>query len=658
MAKVANTTLDKIALSVRMLAADAVFKAKSGHPGLPLGLAELGALLFSEVLRYDPADPSWMKRDRLVLSAGHGSMWLYSLLHLSGYDLSLAQIKQFRQLRSRTPGHPEYGHTPGVETTTGPLGAGFSNAVGMAIAERMLSDKFPSLIGNYTYAVSGDGCMMEGVTSEAASLAGHLGLSKLIVFYDSNHITIEGDTSLAFTEDVAKRYEAYNWQVLRADAYDYEGLRAAIAAAQNEKNKPSIIICKSIIGKGAPTMQGTEAVHGAALPAKEMAAMKKKFGVGDQLFYIHPEATAFFAKKKKELAQEHATWTADLKSWKSAKKENARAWDSYFKQSVADIKWPTYKAGESVATRKANGACIEAISKTVEWFAGGSADLEPSNNTKMTARKSFAAGVPSGRMMHFGVREHAMGGAVNGMTLYGGLRAFGATFLVFSDYMRPPIRLASLMKIPSLFVFTHDSIFVGEDGPTHQPVEHAPSLRLIPNLRVFRPADAEESVVAWKVALFQKSNPSAMLFTRQNLPVLKKPARWTLDARKGAYVVHGKASSDVVLVATGSEVAPALEAAGLLEKKGVSVRVVSMLCKELFDAHEAKWRNRIIPAGSRVIIVEAAAPFGWDSLRPIGQVGIDGFGKCGPAEKLKEYYGLTGVKIAARIRAILAKNSK
>ena len=657
MAKVNDKILEKIALSVRMLSADATRKANSGHPGLPLGLADLGALLFGEVLQHNPSEPQWISRDRLVLSAGHGSMWLYSLLHLSGYKISLDDLKKFRQLHSKTPGHPEYGHTDGVETTTGPLGAGFSNGVGMAMAESMLRKKFgASIVSNYTYVVSGDGCMMEGITSEAASLAGHLGLGKLIVFYDSNGISIEGSTDLAFTEDVGKRFAAYNWQVLKANAHNFDNLRNAISSAKKETKKPTIIICKSTIGKGAPTMAGTAETHGAPLPAEEIANMKKKYGISaKQAFFVDPDAKKFFVKKQQASKETYKKWKQNWTSWKK-KPQNTKDWDAYFKQSTEKIKWPSYKEGDSLATRKANGACIDAISKVSQWFTGGSADLEPSNNTKMPSQKSFFASTPQGRMLHYGVREHAMGGVVNGLTLYGGLRAFGATFLVFSDYMRPAIRLAALMDIPSIFVFTHDSIFVGEDGPTHQPVEHVPALRLIPNLRVFRPADAEESVLAWRMTLAQKKTPNALLFTRQNLTVFKKPKSWKEDARKGAYVVKtfGSSSNHITLVATGSEVSPALEAAKILSKKN-KVSVVSMFCKERYDAQLDKWKNSIIAKNSQVIIVEAGIPMGWDSINPVGQVGINSFGACGPAGKLKEYYGLTGEKIAQKIGDILKK---
>ncbi len=663
MSKVNDIILNGIALSVRMLSVDAISKANSGHPGLPLGLAELGALLFAEVLSYNPADSQWKGRDRLVLSAGHGSMWLYSLLHLSGYKVTLSDIKKFRQFGSKTPGHPEYGHVDGVETTTGPLGAGFSNGVGMAIAERMISKKFKGIINNYTYVVSGDGCMMEGITSESASLAGHLKLGKLIVFYDSNGISIEGSTDLAFTEDVSKRYASYNWQVLKVNAHNYESMRKAIAEAKKEKNKPSIIICKSIIGKGAPTLQGTEKVHGAPLPQKECEAMKRKYKIDPQKqFYIDPNAIVFFAKKKKKNIELCMSWNKKLSQWKKTSIKNKREWDGYFdKKTTKNIQWPQYKKGDSLATRKANGACIEAISQVAEWFTGGSADLQPSNNTKMS-RKSFTANNWDGRMMHYGVREHAMGGIVNGMTLYGGLSVFGATFLVFADYMRPALRLAAIMKIPSNFIFTHDSIFVGEDGPTHQPVEQLASLRLIPDLRVFRPADAQESVLAWEMAFSQKkhnlkSSPNALLFTRQNITVFDKPTGWQENAKRGAYVVvsykQKKKGDDLTLVATGSEVSVALEAAKILSKC-YTVRVVSMFCKELYDdKKEKKWKETIIPHNSKVVVVEAGVPMGWDSIRPIGHVSINEFGSSGPASTLAEYYGLVPAAIAKKVETFV-----
>lgn len=651
MSKINDKIVDSIANSVRVLSADATRAANSGHPGLPLGLADLGALLFSEILKYNPKNPQWINRDRLVLSAGHGSMWLYSLLHLSGYNISLSDVKRFRQFKSKTAGHPEYGHAAGVETTTGPLGAGFSNAVGMAMAEAMLSKKFSGLINYYTYVVSGDGCMQEGITSEAASFAGHNQLGKLIVFYDSNSITIEGSTQKSFTEDVAKRYSAYGWQVLKANAHNYATLRKAIADAKQEKNKPTIIICKSIIGKGAPTMQGSAETHGAPLPQKEIDAMKKKMGVPNAAFYVAKEVRIFFEKKQKTLEELEKKWNAACTTWKESNKALSRDFDLFINGKTDGIKWPKYKIGDSLATRKANGACIAAISNAAEFFVGGSADLEPSNNTKLPNRKSFTAQNKQGQMLHFGVREHAMGGIVNGLTL-SGFKSFGATFLVFSDYMRPSLRLASIMRIPSLFVFTHDSIFVGEDGPTHQPVEHIPSLRMIPHLRVLRPGDAEESVLAWKTAYSKKKDPSALIFTRQNLTVYEKPKGWERDAVKGAYIVKNCAGTpDIVLVATGSEVQVALDAA--TELKGKKIRVVSMICKELFDEQPLPWKDSIVSKKDVVIIIEAAIPMGWDSLSPKGQIGIDDFGQCGPAEALKDFYGLNGKTVAENITHIL-----
>ena len=654
---VSNETLDAIALSVRMLSADATRQANSGHPGLPLGLAELGALLFAEVMKYNPKNPKWEDRDRLILSAGHGSMWQYSLLHISGYALPLAQIKKFRQFGSKTPGHPEYGHTAGIETTTGPLGAGFANGVGMAIAERMLSYKFnvkKKLIDHYTYVVSGDGCMMEGITSEAASLAGHLELGKLIVFYDSNGISIEGSTDLAFTENVASRFKAYQWQVLNADAHNYDSLRKAIVEAKKNTVNPTVIICKSTIGKGAPKSQGTASVHGAPLSADEIELMKKNMGViPKEQFYIDPEATKYFTAQLEKRKEKEQKWNKVLDSLKKENPNLGKEWDAFIQLKTGSIKWPKYKEGDSLATRKANGACIQAISNTVDFFTGGSADLEPSNNTKMPAKKSFFASSPQGRMLHYGVREHAMGAIVNGITLHGGLRAFGATFLVFADYMRPALRLAAIMRIPSIFIFTHDSIFVGEDGPTHQPVEQAPSLRLIPKLRVFRPADAQEAVLVWKIALSKKKDPNALLFTRQNLEVFQKSKGWEKDATKGAYVVKEQRQADITIVATGSEVSVAIDAAKELSAKNKKVQVVSMLCKELYDEQDEEWKTSIIPKNSKVIICEAATPMGWDSLHPVGHIGIDGFGVCGPASDVKQYFGLEGKSIAKKILSLV-----
>ena len=523
-------SLDAVALSVRTLSMDAVQKANSGHPGLPLGVAELGALLYGEILTYNPRDAYWIDRDRFVLSAGHGSMFLYSLLHMAGFKLSIEDLKNFRQLGFKTPGHPEFGHTEGVDTTTGPLGQGFANAVGMAIAERMLAEKFnsadTSIVDHYTYSLAGDGCMMEGVTSEAASLAAHLGLGKLIVFYDSNKITIEGSTSLAFTEDVKKRYDAYGWHTQEVDGYDIDGIRKAVKAAQDEKTRPSFIVLRTIIAKGSPNMAGSHEAHGAALGAEEVRATKKAIGAPeDSQFFIHPDALKFFEERRKELEKEYSAWKERFDRWSKANPDLRKEWDLYMgddASALASVKFPDYKIGDKIATRKASGQALQAFAKVLPNLVGGSADLAPSNNTALPYG-DFSKENLSGRTLHFGVREHGMGSIMNGIALHGGFRVFGATFLVFTDYMRPPMRLAALMKLPVIYVMTHDSIYLGEDGPTHQPVEQIAALRVIPNMLVLRPADAEETAVAWTMAIERKDGPTVLALTRQNLEILKKP---------------------------------------------------------------------------------------------------------------------------------------
>jgi transketolase len=516
-----------VANSVRTLAVDQVQSAKSGHPGLPMGCAELGALLYGEIMNHNPADSSWVNRDRFVLSAGHGSAFLYALLHLSGYKLSIEDLKGFRQLGTLTPGHPEFGWTDGVETTTGPLGAGFSNAVGMAIAEEMLAAKFNTdkrtVIDHYTYALSGDGCMMEGITSEAASLAGHLGLGKLVVFYDDNSITIEGSTDLAFTEDVGARYKAYGWQVLKGDAYDLEGIMKQVEEAKSVKDKPAIIILKSIIGKGSPNKAGSHKIHGAPLGEEEIKLTRENLGIPvDQDFYVFPEAYSYFEEKRKEFAAEYDAWNGEFAEWKKENPELVKLWDSYMSDdviSIDDADMPQFEIGEGVATRVASGQSLVASCSLVPNLVGGSADLAPSNNTIVPDNGDFSRSDRAGRTLHFGVREHAMGGVTNGIVLHGGLRGYCATFLVFADYMRPTVRLAAIMKVPTTFIFTHDSIYVGEDGPTHQAVEQIESLRIIPNNIMLRPGDAQETVVAWQMAVEKKDGPVCMAYTRQGLKV-------------------------------------------------------------------------------------------------------------------------------------------
>ena len=654
-----NKALEAVALSVRTLTIDAVQAANSGHPGMPMGMAELGALLYGEILKHDPADPSWPDRDRFVLSAGHGSMFLYSLFHLSGYGLPLDELKKFRQIGSKTPGHPEYGMTAGVETTTGPLGQGLANAVGLAIAERMMAARFNTtdhtIVDHRTWAIAGDGCLMEGITSEASSLAGHLGLGKLTVFYDHNSISIEGSTSLAFTEDVRARYRAYGWQVLEGDAYDADAIRKLVAEAQADTERPSLIVLTSTIGKGSPNKAGTHGVHGAALGDEEVALTKKELGVDpSEMFYIDPAATEFFAAYRKELAERHAAWQKTFDAWAAANPGLLAQWNEAvqggYKDVLKDIGLPAYEPGSKVATRKASGAALQAIAKMLPNVVGGSADLAPSNNTALPDYGDFTRENPAGRTLHFGVRELGMAAIGNGMALHGGLRPFVATFLVFTDYLRPALRLSSLMQVPVVYIMTHDSIYLGEDGPTHQPIEHLAVLRAIPGLRVLRPADGEETNEAWLMAL-EHDGPTVLALTRQGLPTLEKAdADWRQSMRRGAYVVQDVDSPEVVVVATGSEVSMALDAA---KESGRKVRVVSMPSRELFEAQDTTWQRSIAPAGVPVVVAEAGIRQGWEFLTTRDRIlSIDRFGESGPGNDVAEHLGFTTARLAAMIREV------
>ena len=640
--------LKAAALSIRSLSMDQVQAANSGHPGLPMGCAELGALLYGDVLKHNPKEPKWIDRDRFVLSAGHGSAFIYSLLHLSGYNLPLVELKKFRQMGSLTPGHPELHHTEGVETTTGPLGAGFSNSVGMAIAETFLADKFntndAAVIDHYTYSLSGDGCMMEGLTSEAASLAGHLGLGKLIVFYDSNKITIEGSTELAFTENVKMRFQAYNWQTLEGDMHNPEEMETLIKQAKGDTGRPTLIILNSVIGKGSPNKEGTAGIHGAPLGNDEIIETRKNLGIPvDESFYIDPDAVRYFNKKKDNSHRDYTKWTELFSKWSKNNPDLKKEWDLFFAGEIdlSGVQWPSFKAGDSEASRKTSGATIKALTSLVPNIIGGSADLAPSNNTAMDFG-DYGPSNRAGRTLHFGVREHAMGGIANGITLHGGLRTFCATFMVFADYMRPTIRLAALMNLPSIFIFTHDSIFVGEDGPTHQPVEHLASLRIIPGLTVLRPADAEETVEAWKMAMENSSGPTVLALTRQNLTVFAKDdSNWKETIRKGAYIAADcSGTPEVVVVATGSEVNLALDAANASNK---NVRVVSVISRETFQAQDSTFRSSLIPTGVKTVVVEAGVRSGWEGIAssPEDILSIDTFGISAPAAEIKKHFGLT-----------------
>lgn len=640
--------------AVRMLAVDAVEKAKSGHPGMPMGAAAMAYVLWQKTMRHSPKNPLWPDRDRFVLSAGHGSALLYALLHLSGYDLSLEDLKSFRQWGSKTPGHPEYGHTPGVETTTGPLGQGLANAVGMAIAERFQASRYNrpghEIVDHYTYALVGDGCLMEGVTHEAASLAGTLKLGKLICLYDDNQISIEGGTELAFTEDVKKRFEAYGWQVLSvSDGNDLAAIEKALAEAKKDTRRPSFIAIRTRIGYGSPNKAGTAGVHGEPLGANEMKLTKQFFGWPEEAFHIPEEVLAHFRQTVEHGAQWEEQWLAKFSAYETEYPALAVQWGRELAGELPsgwEEALPQYPADpKGAATRSVSGDVLQVVAAHIPNLIGGSADLAPSTKTLIKDAGDFNAADYAGRNMRFGVREHAMGAIVNGMALHGGLVPYCSTFFVFADYMRPAIRLAALMNQKVIYIFTHDSIGLGEDGPTHQPVEHLASLRVIPGLTVLRPADANETVKAWQCAL-QADGPVALVLTRQNVPVIDR-TRYHVqgDLSRGAYVVErGGDTPDVLLMATGSEVHMALEAADKLLKRGVTARVVSMPSWELFEKQSAEYRESVLPAAVTArVAIEAASTQGWHRYAGDHGVvlGIDHFGASAPYQTLYEKFGLT-----------------
>jgi transketolase len=665
--KTAGSDLDQLGINtIRMLSADAVQKANSGHPGLPMGAAAMAYVLWTKFLRHNPRNPSWANRDRFVLSAGHGSMLLYSLLHLTGYDLTLDEIEHFRQWESKTPGHPEFGDTPGVETTTGPLGQGISNAVGIAVAEAHLAARYNrpghDVIDHFVYVIASDGDMMEGISSEACSLAGHLGLGRLIVLYDDNHVSIEGKTDLAFTEDVGTRFLGYDWQVLRVDGNNLQEVERALNEARRDAERPSLIVARTHIGFGSPNRQDTAKAHGEPLGEEELRLTKENLGWPlEPSFYIPDEALAHFRKAVERGAEDEAAWNARVEAYAAAfpaeaaelrmriARELPEGWD-------ADI--PTFPAGKELATRQASGAALTAIAKRVPQLMGGSADLAPSTNTIVEGLGHFQPGSYDGRNMHFGVREHGMGAVMNGMALAGTIIPYGATFLIFSDYMRPTIRLAALMKLHTVYVFTHDSVGLGEDGPTHQPIEQLPSLRTVPNLTVLRPCDANETAEAWRVAVAHTSGPVALVLTRQKLPTLDREGKGLGAASglaKGGYVLKEASGGAprALLISTGSEVHVTLDAAARLEAEGTPTRVVSLPSWELFARQDAAYRDAILPPSVTVrVAVEAAAGFGWERY-----VGLSGrvvsmtrFGASAPYEILMKKFGFTAENIAAHAR--------
>jgi transketolase len=656
--------------AIRMLAADAVQKAKSGHPGMPMGAAAMAYVLWTRFLKHNPRNPKWPDRDRFVLSAGHGSMLLYALLHLTGYELTLDDIQHFRQWESKTPGHPEVGVTPGVETTTGPLGQGFANGVGMAIAERHLAAEFNrpghTIVDHYTYAIVSDGDLMEGVASEAASLAGHLRLGKLITLYDDNHISIDGSTSLAFTEDVGRRFEAYGWDVHSvADGNDLAAVEDAIRAAQAETSRSSLILCRTHIGYGSPNKQDSSKAHGEPLGEDEVKLTKERLGWPlTPVFLVPEEARQEFRKAVERGKAREREWQQRFSAYAAAFPDEAARWEQYMSGKLPqgwDADLPTFKPGDpALATRAASGKILHALSPKVTNLLGGSADLAPSNNTYVQGVPEFQPGSYAGRNFRFGVREHAMGSISNGMALHGGLRPYTGTFLIFSDYMRPAMRLAALMQVSVIFIFTHDSIGVGEDGPTHQPVEHLAALRAIPSLTVIRPADANETVEAWRIALTH-SGPTCLVLTRQNLPVLDR-ARMEPGGgvARGAYVLADpqQGHPQVILIATGSEVTVAAGAQKLLAERGVAARVVSMPSWDLFERQPQSYRDSVLPPTVTArVAIEAAVPLGWHKyVGPAGEiVGMTRFGASAPGPVLFEKFGFTAENVAARAMALLAK---
>lgn len=647
-----------VAKSIRSLSIDAIQKAKSGHPGLPLGCAELAAILYGEVLKHNPADSKWADRDRFVLSAGHGSMLLYSILHLSGYKVSLDDIKNFRQVGSVCPGHPEFGWTDGVENTSGPLGQGIALAVGMALAESIEAAKFNTaehkIVDHYTYALCGEGCLEEGVSSEASSFAGHNKLGKLIVFYDQNKISIDGSTDITFTEDIGKRYEAYGWQVLKGDMYDVEGLLKLIEEAKKCSDKPSLIMLKSVIGKFAPK-QGTPVVHGEPLGEADVAETKKALGINPQeFFYVDPQALRYFEDKKAGFAKKEADWNKEFEAWAKENPELAKQWKASFEGTAdGEAEDPVYEIGANVATRSASGDMINAMGLRYSCLVGGSADLKGSNKSGMKCDGgTYTPSNRAGRSIEYGIREFGMASEALGMCAHGGIRPFVATYLVFSDYMRPSIRLASIMKQPVIYDLTHDSIYVGEDGPTHQPIEQLSSLRAIPGVQVLRPGDAEETVAAWHIAMESKDHPVVLALTRQNVPVYEKEDKnWKETIKKGAYVVkNGGENPDVTVVATGSEVNMALDA--VKKVSGKTVRVVSVLDKNLFESDE-KFMNEILGGAKRVIVAEAGCRCGWEGIATGRKdlFTIDRFGESGPGKNVAQALGFTADKLAELIEA-------
>ncbi|GJM36423.1 MAG: transketolase [Saprospiraceae bacterium] len=646
--------LNELIKTIRGLTIDAVEKANSGHPGLPMGMADVAAILWSEFLKHNPANPGWADRDRFILSAGHGSMLIYNLLHLFGYDLSMDELKNFRQWGSKTPGHPESHETPGVETTTGPLGQGIANSVGFALAETSLAARFNrddyDIVNHYTYVIASDGDLEEGVSHEACSFAGHNKLGKLIVFYDDNNVTIDGDTELSFSEDVVKRFEGYGWHTLKIDGHDHDAIRTAIRTAQSVGNKPTIIACKTIIGFGSPSLAGKHDAHSDPFGAEEIKLTKENLGIPVEPAFFVPEVLNTLPKQTIEKGKNAETvWAKKLAAYKQAHADTARTFEQCLSGLVSEkaLDIPAFPAGGAIATRSASGKVLDHLAPLIPSLMGGSADLTPSNKTLAKGETSFSPEHPTGRYIHYGVREHGMAAIMNGLSLHGGVIPFAGTFFVFTDYMRAAMRMSALMGKQVIYVLTHDSIGLGEDGPTHQPEAHLTSLRAMPNMQVIRPMDANETAEGWKMALKNTSGPTSLVLTRQNLPIYDRekegmaPAK---EASKGGYVLMEDKGFDTIIIAAGSEVEIAVNAKKSLNDQGIKVRIVSMPCTEAFDAQSADYRNTVLPSGIRKrIAIEAGVTLGWYKYVGLdGKViGMDHYGASAPYKTIYEKFGIT-----------------
>lgn len=654
-----------IANTIRGLSVDGVAAANSGHPGMPLGMADVCAVLWSEHMNFNPKNPKWLNRDRFILSAGHGSMLIYSLLHLYGYDLSMDDLKAFRQWGSKTPGHPENFVTAGVETTTGPLGQGVANAVGFALAEASLAARYnresSEIIDHYTYVVAGDGCLQEGISHEACSFAGHNKLGKLIMLYDSNNITIDGPTHISFTEDTRKRFEAYGWQVLEIDGHDYDQINSAIAEAKKEKSKPSIIICKTIIGFGSPNRAGTSKAHGEPFPAEEIELMKEKLGLPkDKSFFVPDEISDLRAKTQEKGENLESQWNELWENYKNKNQEAAKELENSIKGEISKeaLDIPQFGSEKAIATRSASGTVLNHIAKYIPQLMGGSADLTPSNNTLPAGEESFSPENPKGRYIRYGVREHGMAAIMNGMALHGGVLPYSGTFFVFSDYMRPAMRMSALMEQQVVYVLTHDSIGLGEDGPTHQPEAHLWAYRTIPNMTVIRPMDANETAEAWKSALKNKKGPTCLVLTRQSLPVYDRAGLgWAKseEAQKGGYVLCEDKDFEAIIIATGSEVELAVEAKAKLNEQGVKVRIVSMPSTNIFDEQSQEYKESVLPKNIlKRVAVEAGVTLGWYKYVGLeGRViGLDRFGASAPYKTLYKEFGITTDAIVEAVNSL------